>query len=112
MKRTARMFDDWATPRSPFVVAYSPRSHSNTSTDSSLSSTLRFQFIIPVYVSFQCYEFAISHHTLRTNIENLLQRPYENMRDKQVKRLSLQLLALKLFINESGLAGLKGDHRR
>jgi hypothetical protein len=41
---------------------------------------------------------------LRTNIESLLQRPYENTRDKQVKRLSLQLLALKLFINESGLA--------
>src|SRR5215510_2953569 len=41
MKRTARMFDDRATPRSPFVVAYSPRSHPDTPTDSSLSSTLR-----------------------------------------------------------------------
>src|SRR5262245_17953522 len=40
-KRTARMFDDRATPRSPFVVAYSPRSHPNTPTGSSLSSTLR-----------------------------------------------------------------------
>jgi hypothetical protein len=112
------MFDDWATPRSPFVVAYSPRSHPNTSTDSSLSSTLRIQFIIPVYLSFQCiyysqcYEFAISHHTLRTDIESLIQRLDENTRDKQVKRLSLQLLALKLFINESELGDLKGDHRR
>jgi hypothetical protein len=46
MKRTARMFDDRATPRSPFVVAYSPRSHPNTPTDSSLSSTLRPRFAI------------------------------------------------------------------
>jgi len=53
MKRTARMFDDRATPRSPFVVAYSPRSHPDTPTDSSLSSTLRPQFAIlignPIY---------------------------------------------------------------
>jgi len=48
VKRTARMFDDWATPRSPFVVAYSPRSHPDTITDSSLSSTLRFQIASPV----------------------------------------------------------------
>jgi hypothetical protein len=40
------MFDDRATPRSPFVVAYSPRSHPDTPTDFSLSSTLRFQFAI------------------------------------------------------------------
>jgi hypothetical protein len=46
MKRTARMFDDRATPRSPFVVAYSPRSHPDTPTDSSLSSTLRPRFAI------------------------------------------------------------------
>jgi hypothetical protein len=46
MKRTARMFDDRATPRSPFVVAYSPRSHPDTPTGSSLSSTLRPQFSI------------------------------------------------------------------
>jgi hypothetical protein len=46
MKRTARMFDDRATPRSPFVVAYSPRSHPDTPTDSSLSSTLHPQFTI------------------------------------------------------------------
>src|SRR5262245_48258389 len=46
IKRTARMFDDRATPRSPFVVAYSPRSHPDTPTDSSLSSTLRPQFAI------------------------------------------------------------------
>jgi len=49
MKRTARMFDDRATPRSPFVVAYSPRSHSDTPTDSSLSSTLRPQLAIPAF---------------------------------------------------------------
>jgi hypothetical protein len=49
MKRTARMFDDRATPRSPFVVAYSPRSHPDTPTDSSLSSTLRPQFAIPAF---------------------------------------------------------------
>jgi len=35
------MFDDWATPRSPFVVAYSPRSHPDTPADFSLTSTLR-----------------------------------------------------------------------
>jgi hypothetical protein len=46
VKRTARMFDDRATPRSPFVVAYSPRSHPDTPTDFSLSSTLRFQFFV------------------------------------------------------------------
>jgi hypothetical protein len=46
VKRTARMFDDRATPRSPFVVAYSPRSHPDTLTGSSLSSTLRIQFSI------------------------------------------------------------------
>jgi hypothetical protein len=28
------MFDDQATPRSPFVAAYSPRSHPDTLTDS------------------------------------------------------------------------------
>ena len=49
MKRTARMFDDRATPRSPFVVAYSPRSHPDTPTDSSLSSTLRPQLAIPAF---------------------------------------------------------------
>jgi len=41
-----RMFDDWATPRSPFVVAYSPRSHPNTPADFSLTSTLRLYFAI------------------------------------------------------------------
>jgi hypothetical protein len=35
------MFDDRATPRSPFVVAYSPRSHPDTPADFSLTSTLR-----------------------------------------------------------------------
>jgi hypothetical protein len=48
VKRTARMFDDQAAPRSPFVAAYSPRSHPGTPTDSSLSSTLRFQFAISI----------------------------------------------------------------
>jgi hypothetical protein len=43
------MFDDRATPRSPFVVAYSPRSHPDTPTDSSLSSTLRPQFANPAF---------------------------------------------------------------
>jgi hypothetical protein len=51
VKRTARMFDDRATPRSPFVVAYSPRSHPDTLTGSSLSSTLRIQFSILVFKS-------------------------------------------------------------
>ncbi len=59
MKRTARMFDDRATPRSPFVVAYSPRSHPDTPTDSSLSSTLRPQFAIlignPIYQKSRLY---------------------------------------------------------
>jgi hypothetical protein len=49
VKRTARMFDDRATPRSPFVVAYSPRSHPDTFTSSSLSSTLRLQFAISIF---------------------------------------------------------------
>jgi hypothetical protein len=43
------MFDDRATPRSPFVVAYSPRSHPDTPTDFSLSSTLRLQFFNSVF---------------------------------------------------------------
>jgi hypothetical protein len=59
MKRTARMFDDRATPRSPFVVAYSPRSHPDTPTDSSLSSTLHPQFAIlignPIYQKSRLY---------------------------------------------------------
>jgi hypothetical protein len=46
VKRTARMFDDWATPRSPFVVAYSPRSHPDTLTDFFLSSTLQLEALI------------------------------------------------------------------
>jgi hypothetical protein len=37
------MFDDRATPRSPFVVAYSPRSHPDTLTDFFLSSTLHLE---------------------------------------------------------------------
>jgi hypothetical protein len=45
------MFDDRATPRSPFVVAYSPRSHPDTPTDSSLSSALRLQLAIPVFLA-------------------------------------------------------------
>jgi hypothetical protein len=40
------MFDDHATPRSPFVVAYSPRSRHDSLTDFFLSSTLRLQFPI------------------------------------------------------------------
>jgi hypothetical protein len=44
------MFDDRATPRSPFVVAYSPRSHPDTPTDFSLTSTLRLQFSIRHYL--------------------------------------------------------------
>jgi hypothetical protein len=46
VRRTAWMFDDQATPRSPFVVAYSPRSHPDTLTDFFLSSTLRLQSAI------------------------------------------------------------------
>jgi hypothetical protein len=46
VKRTARMFDDRATPRSPFVVAYSPRSHPDTLTNPSLSSTLHLEDLI------------------------------------------------------------------
>jgi len=83
VKRTARMFDDWATPRSPFVVAYSPRSHPDTSTDSSLSSTLRFQFAIPVLWA----------GNFTPHIAHKYQEPYseawKNTRDKRVKRLSL-----------------------
>ena len=106
MKRTARMFDDRATPRSPFVVAYSPRSHPDTLTDFSLSSTLRFQFGISV-----C-EFVISHRSLRTNPRSLLNTASENTQAKQAKRSSSDLCRYKCFVNESGLADLRGKHRR
>jgi hypothetical protein len=46
VRRTARMFDDHATPRSPFVVAYSPRSRPDTLTDFFLSSTLQLEALI------------------------------------------------------------------
>src|SRR5262245_66083760 len=44
VKRTARMFDDRATPRSPFVVAYSPRSHPDTITSLAVRRVVRLQF--------------------------------------------------------------------
>jgi len=102
VKRTARMFDDWATPRSPFVVAYSPRSHPNASTDSSLSSTLRFQFIIPVYISLQCIyhcgnmnsQFHIAHEYLK---------PSSKTRRKYTRQSFIsKMLALKIIYQRIG----------
>jgi hypothetical protein len=60
VKRTARMFDDRVTPRSPFVVTYSPRSHPDTLTDFSLSSTLRLQFAISICLS-NCFSTLSGH---------------------------------------------------